>query len=353
MSKTLFLHGSNKYLRLQPFFRKAAVFGLAAVFILGAAVSMYAQRGRTGEPLQGHLLYGDLKIENRSGGKIPMSFMVVLYSISGTVVGRQTIGNNGRYRFENVPNGEWEIAVEAENSELARTRFLLNESRFTDIRKDLALVWEGLPGAKAPTGGSVAVGDVYERKPEAQGRMEKALEESSKKNYRQAGDLLKQIVAADPGDFEAWAELGTVEFLQNKHGEAEKAYKRSLEEKPGYAVALLNLGKLQFAQKKFDEAIASLGSLVEKQPSSAEAHFFLGESYLQVKKGSKAVIHLEEALRLDPVGKADAHLRLGTLYNAAGMKERAAAEYEKFLAKIPDHPEKKKLQQYIGQNRRP
>ncbi len=331
-----------------------AMIGLMAAFILCSTASLYAQRGRTGAPTQGHILYGDLKIENRSGGKIPLSFIVILYSADGTIVGRQTVANNGRFRFDNVPNGDWEIAVEADNSELARTRFIVNESRFTDIRKDLALQWDALPGAGKTAGsGTIAVGDIYERDAEANRRMEKALEESARKNHRQAAALLRQIVSDDPRDFEAWAELGTVEFLLGRHGDAEKAYKRALEEKPGYLIALLNLGKLQFAQKQFEDAIESLDGVVQKQPDSAEAHFILGESYLQVKKGSKAVIHMEAALRLDPVGKADAHLRLGTLYHAAGMKDRAAAEYQKFLAKIPDHPEKKKLQQYIDQNRRP
>jgi hypothetical protein len=50
---------------------------------------------------------------------------------------------------------------------------------------------------------------------------------------------------------------------------------------------------------------------------------------------------------------ADAHLRLGTLYNAVGMKDKAASEYEQFLKKKPDYPDKKKLQDYIATNKKP
>ncbi len=42
---------------------------------------------------------------------------------------------------------------------------------------------------------------------------------------------------------------------------------------------------------------------------------------LQTKKGLRAVPYLKEAARL---GQADAHLRLATLYNAAGLKSEAA-----------------------------
>ena len=38
---------------------------------------------------------------------------------------------------------------------------------------------------------------------------------------------------------------------------------------------------------------------------------------------------------------ADAHLRLAMLYNGAGMKDKAAAEYEQFLKKKPNYPERK------------
>ena len=64
-----------------------------------------------------------------------------------------------------------------------------------------------------------------------------------------------------------------------------------------------------------------------------------------------AVGFLNEAIKLDPLGMADAHLRLATLYNAAGMKDKAAAEYEAFLKKRPDYPDRKKLEQYIAENK--
>ena len=43
---------------------------------------------------------------------------------------------------------------------------------------------------------------------------------------------------------------------------------------------------------------------------------------------------------------------LACVGNGAGMKDKAAAEYEHFLKKKPDYPEKKKLQQYIAENKR-
>ena len=106
-------------------------------------------------------------------------------------------------------------------------------------------------------------------------------------------------------------------------------------------------------QKNFDGAVEVLDQAVKIEPGSAQANYFLGEAYLQIKKGSKAVAYLYEALRIDPLGMAEAHLRLAALYHGAGMKEKAAIEYEQFLKKIPDYPDRKKLEQYIAENKKP
>ncbi|HTG88092.1 MAG TPA: tetratricopeptide repeat protein, partial [Pyrinomonadaceae bacterium] len=94
--------------------------------------------------------------------------------------------------------------------------------------------------------------------------------------------------------------------------------------------------------------IESLEKSVELQPTSGDANMLLGEAYLQVKKGSKAIPHLNEAANL---GHPEAHLRLGWLYNAAGMKDKAALEYEEYLKKNPEYPEKNKLKEYITANK--
>jgi len=161
------------------------------------------------------------------------------------------------------------------------------------------------------------------------------------------------VVESDPKDFQAWTELGTVYLGQKQFDEADAAYSKAIEVRPSFFPALLNLGRLRLVAKKYEAATEVLTRAIAKRQESADANFYLGEAYLQLKKGTLGARHLYEALRLDPVGQADAHLRLATLYNAAGMKDKAAIEYEEFLKKKPDYPEKKKLEQYILANKKP
>jgi tetratricopeptide (TPR) repeat protein len=148
-------------------------------------------------------------------------------------------------------------------------------------------------------------------------------------------------------------ELGTAYFALKNYPEAEKAYTQAIAKHPNYVVAMISLGRLRIASKNIDGAIEILSQAVKAQPDSAQANYFLGEAYLQNKKGSLAVGYLNEAIKLDPVGMADAHLRLATLYNAVGMKDKAANEYEQFLKKVPDYPDKKKLEEYVTANKKP
>ncbi len=160
------------------------------------------------------------------------------------------------------------------------------------------------------------------------------------------------MLADEPGDYQAWTELGTVYLIQMNLIEAEKSYQRAIDIKPDYLQALMNLGRLRLMTKNFNGAVDTLSKAVVLKADSAEANYYLGEAYLQVKKGSKAVVYLYEALKLDPIGKAEAHLRLAALYNAAGMKDKAAIEYEEYLKKKPDYPDKKRLEQYISANKK-
>ncbi len=96
-------------------------------------------------------------------------------------------------------------------------------------------------------------------------------------------------------------------------------------------------------------AIEPLTKAVELKPTSGDANYLLGECYLQLRKGSKAIPYLNDAANN---GRPDAHLRLGWLYNAAGMKDKAAIEYEEYLKKNPDYPDKNKLKEYIAANKK-
>ncbi|HWP55946.1 MAG TPA: tetratricopeptide repeat protein [Pyrinomonadaceae bacterium] len=298
-----------------------------------------------------YTLFGDVKIDDsKVQGQARLSINLVLYTESGSVIGRQTIMAGSRYRFVGIRSGAYDLVIQIDNNEVARIRTIVGGSIETEYRQDLDLELQSNRAAVRPKPGTISAADLYERAADNQTLFTKARSAMVKQKYGDAAALFKQLLAADPKDFGAWAELGTTFFLQDKFGDAETAYRRALEEKPKFALGLLNLGRVLIAQKKFEEAIRPLTQLIEVRNDSADGNFLIGEAYLQMKKGSSAVPYLKEAARL---GQADAHLRLATLYNAAGLKSEAAFEYEEFLKKKPDYPNRKELDRYIAEQKKP
>jgi cytochrome c-type biogenesis protein CcmH/NrfG len=319
---------------------------LAAFLLALLPATAFSQRG--------NVIYGDLTVEDDGSGELrPINYHITLYSLNGYVVARQTVAPNGRYRFINIADGDYDIVVEVENSEVARVRINVRSPVIkTDFKYDITLAWKTIhPQPTRPV--SVTTDDFYKRLPANQQTFDKAQHATDRKNFDESIALLRRLVSIDPNDFQAWTELGTAYLAKKNLDEAEKAYERSVDLRPKFFLALMNLGRLRLMAHKFEAAIPALSKAVEVRGSSAAANFYLGEAYLQIKKGSRAVSYFYEALRLDPVGRAEAHLRLAALYNGAGLKQKAAIEYAEFLKKKPAYPDKKRLEAYIAQNRKP
>jgi len=320
---------------------------LVSSLLIIHAVMVQAQAG-------GHTLFGDLKVdESKVDGVVPLSFEVLLYTEGGTLFGRQTVTNNSRYRFLNLQDGRYDVVVEVEGSEVARVRVLVQAAYKTDFRQDIHLEWkEGVSQRQRARAQTISATDFYNRSGRNKLLFERAQRLLDKRQYREAAPLLNEIVAIDPADFQAWTELGTAHLGDGDVAEAEKAYRRAIQERPTFTLALLNLGRLLITQHRYNESIDALSLATEVRPDSADSQFLLGQTYLKLKLGSRAVPHLNEALRLDPNGKADAHLLLAALYDGAGLKDRAASEYEQFLAKRQNYSDRKKLERYITEHKK-
>jgi tetratricopeptide (TPR) repeat protein len=300
--------------------------------LLGTASSAVAQirdpglTGRSG----GKALYGEVVVEGEqlNNGK-PVRVDLILYTESRNVVERNTVTGNSRYRFNNIPQGLYELVAEVEGVEVARLRVDLRTPLVDDFKQDVTLAWTST-GPRRSKAETVSAADQYQRNSANTALFTKADGALDVKNYDEAAKLLKKILDNDPKDFQVWTQLGNVHLLQSKYADAENEY-----------------------LQQYDVAVEVLNRAVKLRPKSADANYLLGESYLALKKGSLAVGFLNEALRLDPKGMVDVHLRLALLYNAAGMKDKAAAEYEVFLKQRPDYPDRKQLEEYISTNKKP
>lgn len=269
--------------------------------------------------------------------------------IGGVQTDRREANDEGYYYFLTMPRNGAKLVFEVDEVEVGRA--ILIPGLGNTARHDITVDWQAFKKDSAKPG-VISAGSGYPRSPENEKLFQQAVAALNEKRTEEARLIFNRIVTSDPKDFISWTEIGIIHSQGSKFAEAEAAYTKALEQKPDYMAALMNLGKVHLAQKQYENAIAVFVNAVTADPNSANAHHLLGESYLQAKLGSKAVPALNEAIRLAPNEKVELHLRLAALYNAAGVKDRAANEYKLFLEKRPNHPDREKLEKYISENQK-
>ncbi|MBX7054446.1 MAG: tetratricopeptide repeat protein [Pyrinomonadaceae bacterium] len=266
--------------------------------------------------------------------------------MSGAVLDRTTTNDKGFFIIRSVPRETVTILVEVDGNEAARQ--VVAASPMGNTSLEISIPWPSLAPPAKP--GVIAADQIYDRSPNNQALFSKGLDAAKSNEKAQAITFFNELLTADPKDHIAWTELGTVYFKHDDLDNAEACYFKAIELKRDYFMALLNLGKLYFGRKQYDDSVLVLTNAVKARPDSPDAHVFLAEAYLQTKKGNSAVYHYNEALKLAPIEKAEVHLRLASLYDAAGLKNKASNEYKLFLNKQPNYAEKERLEKYIKDN---
>ena len=289
-------------------------------------------------------VYGRIVLKGLgSNAKLPR--VTVIYSDSVQPAIRQLISRSGNYCFQKRGTGAM-IIIDVDGTEAARRSF----SDISNLRQREDLdIYPPPTTQSAPPG---VVSTKFTRPPNEKTRelYTKAAEAERDKQPDKAIEHVKEIVSIDAQDFIAWTKLGSLYASANSLKEAEAAFNKALDLRADYPPVLINFGMLRAFQNQFEAAIPLFQRAIVAEPASAIAHRLLGESYLQVRKGTLGLKALNESLRLDPVGMAECHILIARLYDLAGAKNLATAEYKLLLTKVPKHVDRKKFEQYIRDN---
>ena len=188
-----------------------------------------------------------------------------------------------------------------------------------------------------------------------------------KKDYATAEPLLKKVVSDQPGNYQAWFDLGFVYNAQGNIAESIAAYRKSVAAKPDVFESNLNLG-LQLAKSgqpdaeqflraattlkptanveegrarawlslahvlaehKPDEAIEACKQAAGLQPKDPEPHLTAAALLQKENRFADAEAEYRQALALDP-SSADALVGLSNIY----MRGQRFADAEEFLQKL-------------------
>lgn len=305
--------------------------------------------GANSNPAFNASLTGTVTIQGLDEQEHQPTIVVVVLS-NGSVAARQTVKNRGAFSLSGLARENATVIVELDGLEANRMSLQTLNPPPLSNRVDIILTAAQVSQTLKRLNEVVSVRNAYVRSEAANKALARAVAAYRAKQFDESEKALRQLAAEDAKDFVVLTELGNVLFLKEKYRDAENTYGQVLSLKADFVPALLNLGKLHLSQMHPDKAVEVLERAVALASDSADVNHYLGEAYLQIKKGSKAVGFLNKAIELAPIEKAELHLRLAALYNGANLKDRAITEYRMYLQKVPNSPDREKIEKYIRDN---
>jgi len=294
--------------------------------------------------LHAPFIYGKIALKGLAVGTTPPK-ITVSYSDASQPSVRQTLNGGGNYCFKRM-GGDGTLIVDVGGTEFVRRT--IPAFGQPQQREDFEMNASQPNQPAAPA--VISAKFPYQRSERNTDLFIKAAEAEKNDDLNTAIGFIKEVVAADPADFIAWAKLGSLRFEQNSFTEAETAFKKSLEIKVEYTPSWIYMGRIRASQQHYDVAIEIFKQAISTDANSSRAYQLLGETYLLRKQGTLGAEALNKAIELNPEGMAECHLTLAKLYDLAGAKHLASKEYKMFLTKRPEYPDKSKFEKYIRDN---
>jgi protein O-GlcNAc transferase len=157
-------------------------------------------------------------------------------------------------------------------------------------------------------------------------------------NLRQAEELYREVLRADPQNADAWHLLGVAAHHAGRNEDAVENIRRAIDLDGAQAVFHSNLGLAYAAQGRLAEALACYREALRLQPGYANAHNNLGALLHDQGRPAEAEFCFREAVRLRP-SYAEAHNNLGAALAAQGRPDEAAASCREALRLRADYAE--------------
>jgi tetratricopeptide (TPR) repeat protein len=195
-----------------------------------------------------------------------------------------------------------------------------------------------------------------------------------KKDFATAEPLLKKVTDRDPGNYQAWFDLGFVYNAQGQTDNSIAAYRKSVAAKPDVFESNLNLGLMLAKNNQLDaeqflraatklrptdhipegqarawlslghvlesthpgEALAAFQQAAALQPKDPEPHLSAGPLLEKSNHFSEAEQEYKQALALDP-NSTDALIGIANIYMRGTRYTEAAATLRQLVSQHPDY----------------
>lgn len=259
---------------------------------------------------------------------------VTLERIGGGQLEQMTTDGRGRFRFAQLPRGQYVVNFSARCYQTERRQvelvLIFRAYLDVDLRPDTTS-----PNCAAASADGTPASLVDARVPEgARKEYERGSAALAKGKDEEGVRALRRAVELHPDFFAAHMMLASAHTKSGRLEEAEGELLRAADIDPRSAPALVSLGEVRRRLKKYAEAEESLAAALKLEEASWQGHLSLGRVYLDTGRVRNAAPHIGRALQLKP-DYPEAHLLAGNILLKIGEPARALSEYDEYLRLAP------------------
>jgi tetratricopeptide (TPR) repeat protein len=186
------------------------------------------------------------------------------------------------------------------------------------------------------------LGEMFNRRVGKEHRRHLASQMMHDGKIREAAAILETAVAEDPGDGEAWNQLGQIRIREKDFPAAQQVLRKAIQATPGAAGPYFFLGLALYEDGKYSDAAASFRDAISRNSGMSSAHYYLGKCLLKKDDRKGALEEFRLAVRFNPQ-EPTMQRELGELLAAEGLKNEALEHLHEALRLKPGDQTAKEL----------
>jgi tetratricopeptide (TPR) repeat protein len=328
------------------FLIKKLAWALVCLFLM----VLFAEAQTSETQIRFATIFGRVYLPDRK----PAALMPVGISNSNGYSAETITDDDGNYRFEGVPMGQFQFKVNPPTGSPyhdAPVTFNITRENQNNFRANIYMMKS--TEVAAPREKTAPVISVKEASQHIPSAAQKAYEKGKKcrelKKFKEALIELDSAIRLYPEYFQAITEKANVLAGTGHLKEALTEFNKALRIFSSYEPALSGAGFCLLSTGDFEQAIRMLELAIQIDPAHAQNLLFLGIANVVLSRWSKAQEALELALNRDGEGMASAHLYLAYALAGQELYGRATDEMHTYLTLNPTAPDADRLRETESQ----
>jgi Tfp pilus assembly protein PilF len=268
----------------------------------------------------------------------PAKQVKVTYNSTSAASGSSETNDEGIFRINNIPSGNYTVTVKIEGLPASNENFTISREGSQGQAYNV-VIYMRVEGQKKGAPVNPMLKDVPK---EAVGKFEKAMEKAS--DPKGALLLLDEAIAAYPQFALAYYEKGLLYQKQNDLDNALTSFGKAIEIKPDFIEAKMNYGQTLLAMGSYELALQVFQDVIKQKNDIPAAYSSIGVALAGMNKLDMAEKAFKYALAMKGgENLAAPHRYLGRIYMQNNRNAEAIAEFEKYLQLLPKAADAEKV----------